>query len=407
MISNSINSTAMHWIFFAAMASPTTQWALAERLAKDEPVVVVGQPVSMWRNRSIPPFQARCKRFSDLSSFWHYRPLHFPQRFTGMGRLLRRINRSHLSMELNRIVPRNQKRIVVYDLPEEYHIIKNLGEDLSVYLCLDDRTLSVSGSPIPGEIDAEKRLLNKADTIVCVSETLAETLRLRMVGGRTTPINVLPNGYDERLFDPENKYPEPPILAGIPRPIMLVAGYISERIDWEGVVAATSMRPDWSWLFVGSAERGMPEKLERLSAQTQRAGSRAAATRLFWRDAVEPKEVPALIAHCDACGVPYRLNAFTKASSPLKAIEYLAMGAPVLSTRVPSLKDYGNVVQFVEEGDGQSYGDALDRLSSDGNKMERISARRAAVKDDTWTLRTIRFREMVLSRPLTRQRTQA
>jgi teichuronic acid biosynthesis glycosyltransferase TuaH len=219
-----------------------------------------------------------------------------------------------------------------------------------------------------------------------------------MSSGRNLAVHVLPNGYDERLFDPERKFPELPILAGIRRPRILVTGHVSERIDWDGVANAIKERPNWTWVFVGPADPEIPKKIVQLSIQTDNRSNREDSPRIVWHDAVPLKEVPALIDHCDACAVPYRLNAFTRASSPLKAIEYLAMGAPVLSTRVPSLERYRNAIEWVDEGDGDSYGRALDKLLQQAKKQGIRASRRLAVAEDSWRVRTDQFKRIVLDR---------
>jgi UDP-galactopyranose mutase len=218
-----------------------------------------------------------------------------------------------------------------------------------------------------------------------------------MPRGGTTGVHVLPNGYDERLFDPERKLPEPALFADIPRPRIIVTGHVSERIDWDGVEAAIKARPNWTWVFVGPADRDMPGKIEKLSVQTADLGNGGVRPRIIWRDAIPLEGVPALIAHCDACAVPYRLNAFTRASSPLKAVEYLAMGAAVMSTRVPSLGGYGKTIQWIEERDGSSYARALDEILSERNDAARIQARRDAVRNESWAKKKNQFRNLVLN----------
>jgi glycosyltransferase involved in cell wall biosynthesis len=196
---------------------------------------------------------------------------------------------------------------------------------------------------------------------------------------------VLQNGYDERVFNSEADYNEPEFLKQVPHPRLLVTGYVSERIDWTGVAKASQLRPQWSWVFVGPAADGLPQKIREVLG-----------TRGICHAQIALAEVPAWIRHSDACAVPYRLNDFTCASSPLKAIEYLAMGTPVLSTRVPSLERYGDVILWVDEGDATSYAQALDNCIGTETESSRFEARRNAVKEDSWKVRVNQFREIVL-----------
>jgi glycosyltransferase involved in cell wall biosynthesis len=359
--------------------------ALAERLAKRESVVIVAQPVSLLRDKKLPGFVNRCKRLSGVDEAYHYRPMYFPARLPGVGKILKHLNQRLLKKELDSLVPRDGKRIICYDSPTQDQLVGKLGEDLSIYVAIDDRTITVQGDRIRGELEAEKRLLSRVDKVVCVSKRLAEVLRLRVPSGRNLPICVLPNGYDERIFDPEKNYLEPLDLAHFPRPRILVAGHISERIDWEGIKGAVKARPGWTWVFVGPVDTGLKERINTLGGSS------------FYYPPIPVEEVPSWIAHCDACAVPYRLNPFTRASSPIKGIEYLAMGIPVLSTRIPALQSYGDVIHWVDEGCGESYALGLDKALEEKTDSGRMKARCMAVSKDSWARKVEAFKAIVLN----------
>jgi glycosyltransferase involved in cell wall biosynthesis len=296
------------------------------------------------------------------------------------------LNRYRLHKEIDQLLPDKTGRVVCYDSPTQDHLLGKLGEETSIYLAIDDRTLTVIGEPINGELEAEKRLLCKVNKVVCVSERLAKVLRSRVPSGRNLPIFVLPNGYDERIFDPRRNYIEPSGLAHVPKPRILVAGHISDRIDWEGIREASRMRPQWTWVLLGPPDPGIQEKIfHDLGPQG------------FWHSPVPIEEVPAWIQNCDMSAVPYRLNSFTLASCPLKAIEYLAMGAPVLSTRIPALQPYGDVIHWVDEGCGKSYALGLDKALEEKKDLGRIKARCTAVSNDSWTRKVETFKAMVLN----------
>ncbi len=384
------------WLVFASDRHPTSlRSVLGERLAESDPVVMIRPAVSVLRTRSIPSLERRASRIARTEAGWCYYPLHFPERMPGLSRSLKALNRLLLRSELNRFISKGAVRIICYDSPTLYHLVKKLDEHLSIYLAIDDRTRTVWGEPISGELEAEKILLGKVDMVICISEFLAETLKARMPAGRNIPFHILSNGYNERLFDPVKNYEKPGILTDIAKPVILVAGHISERIDWDGIGAAVRARPEWTWLFVGPADRGLPEKIDLLCRSIP--GPRPSGlSRLQWIAPVPNEQIPALISHCDACAVPYRLNPFTLASSPLKGIEYLAMGAPTLSTRIPALLPYGAAIQWVEQGNGDSYVQALDKLMIERRDPMAIKARREAVSTDSHEARVRQFRQIVL-----------
>jgi glycosyltransferase involved in cell wall biosynthesis len=379
--------TKNNWVFFAIDSKPTSmRWAIAERLAENEPIVIVGRPVSILRDYRTSSLRARCQRIAGLEACWNYRPLHYPERLPIFGRIMKLVNRHRLQRELNKLLPNNIKRIVCYDSPTQDHLVGKLSEEISVYLAIDDKTLTVCGEPIHGELEDEKRLLSKVYKVVCVSESLAKVLNSRVPNGRTLPIQVLPNGYDERIFNPNLNWHEPGALRGISRPRILVAGHISERIDWDGIIGASHPQPRWTWIFVGPADNGMRERIASTLGQYG-----------FYHPSILLQDVPGWIYHCDACAVPYRLNPFTCASDPLKAIEYLAMGAPVLSTRIPSLKRYSEAIEWVNEGDGESYALALDTFANPSRNKELGPFRQQAVAGDSWGARVGQFKEIIFN----------
>lgn len=375
------------WVFFALGAKPTSfRREVAERLAENEFVVIIDRPVSLVRDRKAPLLKERCNHLTEEKGSWHYRPLHYPERLPGLGKITRLMNRCRLQQELDQLLPQDAKRIICYDSPNQDHLVGEFGEDISVYLVVDDKTITVWGQPIPGELDAEKRLLSKVDKAVCVSETLAEVLRSRVPNGRPLSIQVLPNGYDERIFNPNLNFQEPDVLCGIPRPRILVVGHVSERIDWDGIIGVSRSRPHWTWIFVGPADKGMEERINRTLGKHG-----------FYHSPIPVQDVPAWIEHCDVCAVPYRLNPFTLASHPLKAIEYLAMGAPVLSTRIPSLERYDGAIEWVNEGDGESYARVLDAFTNQLNHRELKAFRQQAVAWDSWGIRANQFKGIVFN----------
>lgn len=369
------------WVFFAADAKPNSLGrAIGERLAEKDPVLIVDRPLNVLRDHKVPALEGRCELVSGSKGCWRYRPLYFPEKVPWVGEISQLLNRVFLRREIDQLLPRYRKRIVCYDSPTQERLVGKLKEDLTIYLARDDRTITVCGEPISGELEAEKRLLTKVKKVVCVSETLAETLRLRVPGKQTIPIYVLPNGYDERIFNFAGKYPEPPAIREIPRPRILVAGHVSERIDWEGIKTASELRPEWTWIFIGPAEPGMKEKIRSIFRN-----------RGFCLPPVPVAEIPGWIQHCDACGVPYRLNPFTLASCPLKAIEYLAMGAPLFSTRIPSLERYQELIEWVIEGDGGSYAKALLSLENQKRNYNLMILRQHAVEKDSLLFRGHEF----------------
>ena len=95
-------------------------------------------------------------------------------------------------------------------------------------------------------------------------------------------------------------------------------------------------------------------------------------------------EVPAIVAAFDVCLIPYRVNDYTRALSPIKLYEYLAMGRPVVSTDLPYVRREHALVTIAANRDEfiGAVRDALDRPPSD----EQRERWRRAAGSNTWDL---------------------
>src|SRR5690606_38771184 len=105
-------------------------------------------------------------------------------------------------------------------------------------------------------------------------------------------------------------------LAGIPRPRIGYFGLIDERSDQELIAALAERMPDHSFVLAGP-----------VATAVQRL---AALRNVHFTGAIPYAELPALAHGLDVLFLPYGLNAFTRTLSPLKLLEYLATGKPVV-----------------------------------------------------------------------------
>jgi glycosyltransferase involved in cell wall biosynthesis len=381
---NSLFHSAVSWVFFAMKANASCiRRTVGERLSEKDSVLLVEGFISGLRQ---PTYYRLGERFNTKKAgLTSYSYFHTPERIPFVRPLLKSLNRRRLISEIIELLG-HPPTVVCYDSPTQFHLVGRFQEKVSVYVAVDDRTVTLTGHPIKGEIEAEKKLLSKVDLVVCVSEPLADAIHYRISNQRKVPVHVFPNGYNARVFDPNRVWAEPTELKPLPRPRVLVAGHISDRIDWEGIREASRMRPEWTWVFVGPPDPGIQESI------FHGLGSQGS-----WHPPIPLEEVPAWIQNCDACAVPYRLNCFTLASSPLKAIEYLAMGSPVLSTRIPALQPYGDVINWVDESCGKSYALELDKALEEKKNSGRMKARRMTVSNDSWTKKAETFKELVLN----------
>ena len=101
------------------------------------------------------------------------------------------------------------------------------------------------------------------------------------------------------------------------------------------------------------------------------------AHQLRFVDRVPNCEVPYWIRACDVVTIPWPWTEFSAYfTSPLKLFEYMAAGAPILATDLPSLREvlrHGENAWLVKPGDPRALAEGMDRLLQDLSLRDRIA----------------------------------
>jgi len=163
----------------------------------------------------------------------------------------------------------------------------------------------------------EKRTLARADVVIAISDQLAD----RWAGLGAAPL-VIPNGCYEAA---DHGGVLPWAAQRLARPVVGLVGQLSDRIDLDIIDAIVDA--GYSLLIVGPKDpRWEPERFAALIA---RPG-------VHFAGPVPAEEVPCYLAAIDVGITPYRDSPFNRASFPLKTLEYLSAGRPVVSTGLRS-----------------------------------------------------------------------
>jgi glycosyltransferase involved in cell wall biosynthesis len=163
-------------------------------------------------------------------------------------------------------------------------------------------------------------------------------------------------------------------------------GFIMERTDLDLLVDLAGRHPDWRIVLVG------PEYPWGILA---RSGLLAFAN-VEYGGLLAHERVPAFLQTVDVCLIPHRDDGFSRSMSPLKLLQYLASGRPVVSTAVAGLEhaaDHISIARDREEFERM----VADALESDtpSRSAKRIEAARA----QTWDLSTREPFDRILGSP--------
>lgn len=263
-------------------------------------------------------------------------------------------------------------------LPTAVDLLPLLPCRTVIYDCVDDH------SAFPGLIDPrlvrqmEKRLIGQSDVTFVTARSLYEERR-----DWSRNLHLIQNGCDYEHFSVAAKnpgLPPPPDLAEIlsqkstpssPSLVGLV-GAIGDWVDLDLLDEIAQQSSNLLIVLIG------PELVN---------VSRLAGLSNVCLLGPKPyRELPAYLRYFSVCLIPFRINSLTNSVNPIKLFEYLAAGKPVVSTPIPEVEQYSNVVDIAEGADG--FLAAIERaVSATGKDPAAIAARQATAKANSWRSR--------------------
>lgn len=215
------------------------------------------------------------------------------------------------------------------------------------------------GHPLVRLIRAEERFsASLADGHVYVTSEARDLLRGRGVTADRT--QVVMNTPDERVFG-ERRTPSAPPADGELR--VVYHGGLADRFGVETLVGAVAMLRG----------RGIPVSLDVYGSDAQAARRLAAGAAQVAPEGVriapQPtpvEEIPSRLAQAHLGVVPTLRDDFTELLLPVKLLEYVHMGLPVIASRLPVIERYfGDDVLLAEPGDPASFAAAIEGVRAD------------------------------------------
>lgn len=217
-------------------------------------------------------------------------------------------------------------------------LVGTFDESLALYFCIDHFSSASRGRKRRVIEQGERRLCDKVDLVLTITTHLERHLA-PICAGRT-PLHLVINGapVEEIASGLSDAAPMPPELTGIPAPRLGFMGSLNAKVDLELVRTVAESRPDWHWVFLGLV---MEEELDATIFSALRALPNV--------HLLGPRPRAALIdyeRHFTISTVPLLVNEWSVNVLPLKFPEYLALGHPIVSTRLPELMPFADVVRF-------------------------------------------------------------
>lgn len=242
--------------------------------------------------------------------------------------LVRALNRRLLAAALRRAIPPGRDFLFLTNSPFVDYLPAVLGARATGYDIIDD-FCAFEWAPPDGR-RREDRLIRSCSFAFAGTHALLEKFGPRLPG-----MEYLASGVDfEKITRPA---PEPESLRTLPRPRLLYVGTLSDRLDGMLLDAVARSFPDASVILVG------PRRA------TFRAPSFPANVREL---GLQPHDaLPGFYQHCDLGLMPFADNDAARAINPVKTLEYLAAGMPVISTPIPDVERFYRDVVTIKRPD--------------------------------------------------------
>jgi glycosyltransferase involved in cell wall biosynthesis len=240
--------------------------------------------------------------------------------------------------------------------------------------------------------EAETHCMSAADAVV----TLAESMRAEIVGRGVDPerVVIVPNAVDDAFLGESPDATQLRRRLGI-EPDEVVVGTVTTVNDYEGLdtlVDAVAMlrarRRQARLLVVG----GGPA----LSALRNRAADRGLGGAAVFTGAIPYADVRRYYAAIDVFAVPRADTPVTQLVTPLKPLEAMASGRPVVASDLAPLREIVNPGQtgaIARAGDPDSFAAAIEPLLSDVAYRARMGAagRRWVTEHRTWDTAAVAY----------------
>ncbi len=271
----------------------------------------------------------------------------------GMVRLLNeRLLRASILDKMKQLKFSNA--VVLPSTPLVADIIGTLGESSSHYLCVDDYSgFDDVFESLPA---MERLLLDKVNSCFASSDLLVHTRKPR--NGES---HYLPQGVDTNHFK-QFKDDVPAAMKDIKRPVVGFFGLITTWVDLDLIVRCAQHYPSVSFVVIGpsSTDVSLFSKFSNIT----------------YLGNIPYENLPYYAQMFDIGLIPFRMNPLTRAANPLKLLEYLALGLSVVSTDLPEVRKFKDLVFIAETEDQfvQLVQNALDDRSDEARARRRRMA---------------------------------
>ncbi len=240
---------------------------------------------------------------------------------------------------------------VVYDCMDEWDTFPNISREV---------------------VKAEMKLVKNCDLIAVTARRLFEKWRYF-----DRPLVLAQNAVDDDFY--LQHFRPNSLLEDVPPPIIGYYGAIADWFDVELMTEVAKRRPRYTFVLIGGVFDTDVSALEALPN-----------VRMLGQQPYE--KMPLYLYRFDACIIPFKINAVTEATDPVKLYEYLIGGKPVVTVALPELDPCRDLVYIARKM--EDFVARLDEAVAERD-ADIEARRREFARQNTWRNRYERLSEAI------------
>lgn len=288
--------------------------------------------------------------------------------FGSKYRLVNKINQGLIARTIKRAMKQlRYSGVDIYSfLPSAVDLLPKIKYDKLIYDCVDDHG-AFTGLIDPDLVSRmERELMAKAHVSFATARQLYEDRR-EWSGN----FHIISNGAEfEHFAGGGGEVPEE--LREVKHPVAGFVGGISDWVDVDLIAAAAGHLAEVTFVLVGPVLTDV-RALEGLE-NVKLLGARPY------------KSLPDYVRLFDVCLIPFKINKLTESVNPIKMFEYLSAGKPVVSTPLPEVTAYGDVVA-IARGEEETVAAIRQALAPEAQAEDVVRCRQQVARDNSWDAR--------------------
>ncbi|MFQ5823664.1 MAG: glycosyltransferase [bacterium] len=254
--------------------------------------------------------------------------------------------------------------IVISFDPQFYILNKIFPDALKIYFCVD----YLVNNEIMAQ--AEDKMLSTSDLVITASRRIYDDLRMKHSNVNYIPhgVNLLEDYEDHPLKNRIDRWFEEQTN----RPIFGFVGYVSININLALIEYIARKNPTSMIALIGLQAPDVAKKLAKLPSN------------VFWPGPVPSIGVKYCLDHFDVGIVPYIRSRYILRTNPIKILQYIASGLPVVTTEVGEDFTESNFVIYC--ANAEEFNQNL-KIAFENNSTKLIQQRIRYGKENSWRKR--------------------